>query len=130
MGFCCLAAAAQWLWPALAPVPAVSAQIAPRSLPGSVEPGRDRPPPEAPTPPQYDFTIETPGRSAVPRAVNELHFLVKDIRIEGASALPADSFAPLYAALLGHEVTVSDIVAVADQIEDEYRLKGYILSRA
>ncbi len=130
IGFCCLAAAAQLLWPALAPVPPVIAQVAPRTLPGSVEPGRDRPAPEAPTAPQYDFTIETPGRSTVPRAVNELHFLVRDIRIEGAVALPPASFAPLYASLLGQQATVSDIVDVADQIEDEYRSKGYILARA
>jgi hemolysin activation/secretion protein len=134
MGFCCLAAIAQWLAPELvpelAPVPPVMAQGTPRSLPGGVEPGRDRPAPEAPAAPQYDFTIETPSRSAVPRSVNELRFLVKEIRIEGATVLPPESFAPLYASLIGQQVSVSDIVAVADAIEDEYRRKGYILSRA
>ena len=127
MGFCCAAAVAQLLWPALAPGQPVTA---PRNLPGGIEPGRDRPLPQAPSPPQYDFTIETPSRSAVPRAVNELHFLVREIRIEGATALPADSFRPLYEPLVGQQATVSDIVAVADAIEDEYRSKGYILARA
>jgi hemolysin activation/secretion protein len=130
IGLCCAAWAAQGHWPALAPVSQVMAQVAPRTLPGAVEPGRDRPVPQAPAQPQYDFTIETPSRSNVPRAVNELHFLVKEIRIEGAETLPAASFAPLYQSLLGQQATVSDIVAVADQIEDEYRRAGYVLARA
>ena len=99
-------------------------------MPGAVEPGRDRPLPEAPTQPQYDFTIETPSRSAVPRAVDELHFLVRDIRVEGATSLPADSFRPLFERLLGQQATVSDIVAVAEEIEDAYRQDGYVLARA
>jgi hemolysin activation/secretion protein len=130
IGFCCAAVGAQWQWPELAPVRPVMAQVLPRELPGSVEPGRDRPLPEAPSPPQYDFTIETPSRSSVPRAVNELHFLVREIRIEGAEALPPESFRPLYEPLLGQQATVSDIVAVADEIEDAYRSKGYVLARA
>lgn len=109
----------------------VIAQVVPRQqLPGAVEPGRDRPAPEAPPPPQYDFTIEAPSRSAVPRAVNELHFLVREIRVEGAQALPAASFRSLIARLVGQQATVSDIVAAADQIEDAYRGAGYVLARA
>ena len=108
----------------------MNAQIVPRQLPGAVEPGRDRPQPQPLPPPQYDFTIEAPSRSAVPRAVNELHFLVREIRVEGAQALPAESFRPLFAPLVGQQATVSDIVAIADQIEDAYRRDGYVLARA
>lgn len=58
------------------------APSAPRELPGAVEPGRDRPLPEVPTQPDFDYTIEQPGRSQVPRAVQELHFILTGIKIE------------------------------------------------
>jgi hemolysin activation/secretion protein len=99
-------------------------------LPGAVEPGRDRPPPEVPTQPSFDFTIEAPSRSQIPRAVEELRFTLTDIVIEGAQTLPAQEFRPLYQNLLGQEVTVSNILDVADAIEDAYRRKGYVLTHA
>ena len=108
-------------------------QVAPLprgELPGAVEPGRDRPPPAEPTQPSFDFTIESPSRSQIPRAVEELRFTLTDIQIEGAQTLPAQEFRPLYQNLLGHEVTVSNILDVADAIEDMYRRKGYVLTHA
>jgi hemolysin activation/secretion protein len=106
------------------------APAAPRTLPGAVEPGRDRPLPEAPAQPDFDFTIEQPGRTQVPRAVAELHFILTDIKIEGAVTVPAARFRPLYQNLLGQEVTVSNVLDVADAIEDEYRRDGYLLTHA
>jgi hemolysin activation/secretion protein len=109
----------------------VRAQAAlPRELPGAVEPGRDRPVPQAPARPLFDFTIEQPGRTQVPRAVEELHFQLTDIQIEGAVTLPAASFRPLFEPLIGKQVSVSDILDVADAIEDAYRKAGYVLTHA
>ncbi len=99
-------------------------------LPGAVEPGRDRPPPAEPTQPSFDFTIEAPSRSQIPRAVEELRFTLTDVQIEGAQTLPAQEFRPLYQNLLGQEVTVSNILDVADAIEDMYRRKGFVLTHA
>ena len=108
--------------PALAQVP--------RNLPGAVEPGRDRPLPTPPPPGTFDFSIETPRRSPVPRAVDELRFQLKDITIVGATVFTPDELRPLYADLLGKEVGLSDILNVADAIEAKYRERGYIISRA
>jgi hemolysin activation/secretion protein len=105
----------------------------PPSPPSStaIQPGHERPlPEEAPPPPQFDFSIEAPQRAAVPRSVDEIHFQLKDIRVEGAETLPADSFRPLYGGLIGHDVTLSDILKVADDIEGEYKKAGYLLVRA
>ena len=99
-------------------------------LPGAVQPGRDRPVPELPTQPDFNFSIETPNRSAVPRAVDEIHFKLSDIRIVGANALPAAGFRGLYQNLLGKDITLADILNVADKIEQAYRDAGYILVRA
>jgi len=109
--------------PALAQTPAPA-------LPGSVQPGRDRPLPEAPPTPNFDFTIEAPRRAPVPRAVDELRFKLRDIHVEGAKALAPDTFRPLYADLIGRDVALADILDVADKIEARYRAAGYLLARA
>ncbi len=103
-----------------------SAQV----LPGAVQPGRDRPGPATPTTPDFDFSIVTPHRSAVPRAVDEVHFKLADIKIVGAKTIPASQFRPLYAGLIGKDVTLGDILDVADKIEAAYRARGYLLVRA
>ena len=48
------------------------------ALPGAVEPGRDRPDIAPPAQPDFDFRIETPDRSPVPRAVDDLRDLIKN----------------------------------------------------
>ncbi|HXQ54177.1 MAG TPA: ShlB/FhaC/HecB family hemolysin secretion/activation protein [Stellaceae bacterium] len=108
-----------------------SAQVAPpRELPGAVEPGRDRAPLEVPAQPSFDFTIEAPQRSQVPRAVEELHFVLNDITIEGAKTIPPERFRPLFQDLVGQDVTISKVLDLAEAIEAEYRRQGYVLTHA
>jgi hemolysin activation/secretion protein len=108
-----------------------SALAAPVELPGAVQPGRDRPTPQIPAlPGEYDFSIEAPHRSPVPRSVDEIHFKLNDIHIVGVVTFPPEHFRLLYENLLGKDVTLSDILDVADHIEDEYRRAGYPLARA
>ena len=108
---------------------ALGQQAQPR-LPGAVEPGRDRPLPQAPSQPEFEFTIEQPGRSEVPRSVEELRFQLNGIRIVGAHLLTPEELQPLYAKLIGKEVSVSDILDIADAIGDIYRQRGYVISHA
>ncbi|MGH7126102.1 MAG: ShlB/FhaC/HecB family hemolysin secretion/activation protein, partial [Stellaceae bacterium] len=102
----------------------------PKNLPGAVEPGRDRPLPTPPPAGTFDFSIETPRRSPVPRAVDELRFQLKGITIVGATVFSPDELKPTYADLIGKEVGLSDILDIADKIEGKYRERGYIISRA
>lgn len=81
-------------------------------------------------PPAFDFSVESPQRSAVPRAVDEIHFKLGDLRIVGARSLSAAGFRPLYENLLGRTVTLADILDVADAIEKQYRAAGFVLVRA
>ena len=99
-------------------------------LPGAVQPGRDRPAPQVPAQPDFDFSIEAPSRSPVTRAVDQVQFTLKDIQVSGARTLPPQSLRPLYEKLLGKEVRLRDILDVADSIEQTYRNHGYILVRA
>ena len=116
---------AAWLGAAGTLAPALA-----QTLPGAVQPGRDRPLPQTPTQPDFDFRLEAPQRSPVPRAVDELHFVLNDIRIVGAKVIATSAFRPLYASLIGKNVSLSNILDVADAIEQEYRARGYLLVRA
>lgn len=101
-----------------------------RQIPNSVEPGRDRPLPTPPPDSDFDFSIEAPRRAPVPRAADELTFLVREIRISGATLYPPEALRALYAPLLGREVRLVEILAVAEAIEAKYRRDGYVLTRA
>lgn len=102
----------------------------PRTLPGAVEPGRDRPLPEPPPESNFDFSIETPRRSPVPRAVDELRFQLRDIKVTGATVFSPEELRALYEPLIGNEVSLADILNIADEIEAKYRARGYIITRA
>ncbi|MGH6980438.1 MAG: ShlB/FhaC/HecB family hemolysin secretion/activation protein [Stellaceae bacterium] len=108
---------------------AVAAQAQNITPSGQIQPGQTRPLPEA-TPPQFDFRIEAPRPSPVPRAVEELSFIIKDIRVTGAKVYGPDAFRALIAPLIGNSVHLSDIIHVADAIEQKYRADGYVLTRA
>ncbi len=99
-------------------------------LPGAVQPGRDRPGPALPSQPDFDFSIVAPHRSPVPRAVDEVHFKLTDIKIAGTKTIAAAYFRPLYENLIGKDITLSNILDVADKIEAIYRARGYLLVRA
>ncbi|MBS0273179.1 MAG: ShlB/FhaC/HecB family hemolysin secretion/activation protein [Proteobacteria bacterium] len=115
---------------ALSGIDAASA-APPVNLPGAVQPGHDRPLPQPQgLPPNFDFSVEAPHRSPVPRAVDEIKFKLVDIRIEGAKTLPASQFRPLYQGMIGKEISLANIFDVADGIEKAYRDAGYILVRA
>src|SRR5258708_3204576 len=66
----------------------VLAQGLPRELPGSVQPGRDRPLPVPVSPESdFDFTIQAPRRTPVPSAADELTFTLRDIKVSSSAAL-------------------------------------------
>lgn len=52
------------------------------------------------------------------------------VEIVGATAYPAETFAPLYDHLLARNITLRDVAALADEITAMYRDDGYFLSRA
>ena len=52
------------------------------------------------------------------------------LTIDGVSAYPLKTLAPLYANYLAREVTLEDLVKIAQAITDKYRADGYFLSRA
>jgi len=109
---------------------AAAEQLLAQNFLGTVQPGRERALPEAAPPAELDFTIQAPRRSPVPRAAEELSFELKDITLSGVSAYRAEDFRPLIEPVVGRTIHLSDLIGVAEKIEEKYRTDGYILSRA
>ncbi|WP_296595529.1 ShlB/FhaC/HecB family hemolysin secretion/activation protein [Phenylobacterium sp.] len=57
-------------------------------------------------------------------------FVLTALTVDGVTAYPLRDFAPLYAGYLAREVTVADLVKIAQAITDKYRADGYFLTRA
>lgn len=107
------------------------AQPVPAQLPSGAEPGRELPRPVMPQSSTAVPQITVPQGSAaeVPPGARDLRFTLKDLRIEGATAFPPESLQPLYAGLIGREVSVAEVFEAANAIELRYRNAGYVTSR-
>ena len=66
----------------------------------------------------------------VPDGAEDIVFPLSGIALQGATAYTEEELAPLYAGLIGREVSLAEIFALADRITVKYRNDGYILSRA
>lgn len=94
------------------------------------QPGQNRPLPEIAPSPELNFTIQAPQRSPVPRAIEDLTFDVKAIRVIGVTSYSPDRLAAITDLLIGKTVHLADLIAVADQIETRYHEDGFLLTRA
>lgn len=56
--------------------------------------------------------------------------LLRGVRIEGATAVPPGELAPLWAKLIGTEVSLATLEALAEAIGAAYRARGFVLSQA
>ncbi len=83
-----------------------------------------------PLPPvDYDFMIQNPEKSAVPRAVDEIEFSVRAIRVVGAAHFAEGEVRAIFAPLEGRTIVLEDLRKAAQQLEDRYRGEGYFLTR-
>jgi hemolysin activation/secretion protein len=70
---------------------------------------------------------------AQPRACDsrvEPCFVLMALTIDGVTAYPLKSLAPLYADDLTREVSITDLARIAQAVTDRYRADGYFLARA
>ncbi len=105
-----------------------------QQVPGSVAPGRVEQPFQPPTtpPPVAGEPIVPPGLAPAeaPPGAENVRFILKEIVIEGATAIPAASLAPLYQERLDREATLRDVYSIAAAITAQYGAAGYVLSQA
>lgn len=99
-------------------------------VPADADTSRLRPTPlPLPSVPTFDLRIETPQRSAVSKAVDELSFDIGDIVVEGAQQYPKSEADRFFKPLIGTRATLSDIREAADKLENRYRQDGFFLVR-
>jgi len=104
-----------------------------QSLPASIDPNRlsDQFRTPAPQGPAVEFDVPAPPPEATPPAnADKVRFVLSQVTIDGAVALPAAGFAGLYAGRIGQTVTLAELYQWADAITKAYREAGYVLSRA
>ena len=77
----------------------------------------------------YDFRIQNPEKSAVPRAVDEVEFSISIIQVSGANFFPKSEVDAFFAPLVGRKIVLQDLRDVAQKFEDLYRSKGFFLTR-
>jgi hemolysin activation/secretion protein len=106
--------------------------LAQTAIPGPAQPPqlqeRFRTPP-TPTPPTGPTLPQTPLQPTPPAAELE-HFRLAEIDITGVTVYSQDELRSLYADLLGNDVTLAQLIDVANKLTTKYRGDGYILAQA
>ncbi len=92
------------------------------------EPGAETPPPATVAPPEdlgAPAAVTPPGPAEPgPR------FVLRGVTLEGASAVSEADLAPIWAGLIGREVTIAALEDVVANVTAAYRARGYVLSQA
>lgn len=94
------------------------AQFLPRAPDTRPNPAREVSAPEAP---------RAPGPVAAPK---QGVFILRDITLRGATAIPAAELAPIWAGLIGQSVSLGTLDAVTTGITAAYRARGFVLTQA
>lgn len=103
-------------------------------LPGPADVGRVRPDEQQPAiPHSEDGQIVIPSvtpTTPMPAGAKDIHFTLKEVRIDGATALTREQLHDIYAAYLGKDTTLDVAYVFARAITERYRNAGYFLSLA
>src|SRR3954447_26033090 len=110
------------------PVTAVAQVIPPGAQPGR---GGEQlaPPVQGPQARPGGGTITLPSTVA-PDGAESIKLTIGRVVISGASVYSEADLAPLYPALIGGEVSLAAVYALARRITAKYGAAGYVLSRA
>ena len=65
----------------------------------------------------------------IPEGADKMHFKLNDIHIEGNTAIATDMLKAAAAGKIGHEISLSEVYKIAEDIEVVYRKAGYEFSR-
>jgi hemolysin activation/secretion protein len=79
--------------------------------------------------PNFDLKIETPEKAPVSKAVDEIEFTIKQIKVEGITQYPPEQIKKIFAPLEGKRVSLEALRKAADQLESRYRADGFFLVR-
>ena len=104
------------------------AQTVPPSVaPGAIERGLQ---PQLPELREGRIVVPPPRDSAAPDNAANIHFVLKAVQIDGATALPTGTLAKTYDRLIGRSVSLADLYDAANAITALYAKAGYAISFA
>jgi len=72
----------------------------------------------------------SPPSVAPPPGAEQVRFVLREISFPGMTLYRPEQIRPLYADLVGREVSLADLYALADKLTARYRRDGYLLSLA
>ena len=73
---------------------------------------------------------KSPPSTSIPDAAQSIRFILKDVRIKGASAFTPSQLSDIYKPYINKEITLATAYAIAGEITKIYRNSGYFLSMA
>ena len=110
----------------LLPVNAVAEVVQPGDLPGRERQRFTEPP----APRAQPGTVITLPSTVAPAGAESIRLTIGRVVITGATVYSEADLAPLYADLIGGEVTLAAVYDLARRITAKYGAAGYVLSRA
>jgi hemolysin activation/secretion protein len=114
-------------WAQSVPPSSAVAQALPQPLvPGTIEREFQPPPQPRARPPM----IQLPhAQQRAPADADSIRFGVKRVEVEGVQALPSDAIRALVAPLEGRDVSLAELIGVANRLTATYRNEGFILAQ-
>ena len=98
------------------------------AFPAVGQPVSDYVPRPAPAGPMAEAPPAAPAAAALAPAAHGP--VLRQVVLDGATAIPEAELAPLWAPLLGQPTSPASLTALAQQISAAYRARGYALSQA
>lgn len=103
-------------------------------VPGPADAGRIKPEERLPgLDRSQDDKVAVPSIArtvTIPKEARSVHFVLKEVRIEGARVFTPQSLRDIYAPYLGRDITLDVAYIITGAIDERYRQAGYFLSRA
>ena len=99
-------------------------------LPGDADTSRLRPPRlPLPTTPKFDLRIESPEKSPVPKAVDDITFEFKAIDLEGLEYYPRSEIDKIFSPLIGQKISLNELRNATEKLEKKYKDDDFFLVR-
>lgn len=82
-----------------------------------------------PATPDFDLRLQTPEKAAVPRAIEDLVFEIKGVRVSGNTLFSQEEVDALFKSAIGPAVSLATLREAAEKLEARFREKGFFLTR-
>jgi hemolysin activation/secretion protein len=115
-------------WAQVPASPAQTEQLR-QQIDRQINTSRDRIEVPLPRTQNFDLRLQSPEKSAIPKAIDELRFEVKGFDLDGMQHYRHAEVDPLFAHLIGKKVSLEEVREAAAALEKKYRADGFFLSR-